>query len=101
MTPAFAITPTADDLSRLERDLRFHPSTVTHPQSLTAEQVAQFNREGYIKGIRIFSREEADANRRYFDGLLVRVLEAGGDSYSISSAHLKYGKAWDLLTHPR
>jgi ectoine hydroxylase-related dioxygenase (phytanoyl-CoA dioxygenase family) len=29
------------------------------------------------------------------------VLAAGGDSYSISTAHKTYGKVWDLLTHPR
>src|SRR5439155_13695044 len=49
----------------------------------------------------VFSTEEADANRRYFDELLARVLAAGGDSYSISTAHLKYGRVYDLLTEPR
>ena len=39
--------------------------------------------------------------RRYFDELLARVLAAGKDSYSISTAHLTYGRVYDLLTHPR
>src|SRR3989442_7292474 len=41
------------------------------------------------------------AHRAYFDALLARVLAEGGSSYSISTAHLKYGKMYDLLTHPR
>jgi len=28
-------------------------------------------------------------------------LAAGGDSYSISTAHLRYGRVYDILTHPR
>lgn len=98
---SFAITPAQEELARLERDLRFHPSPVAEPQTLTKAQVAQFNRDGYVKGLRIFTPVEADENRRYFDALLARVLAAGGDSYSISSAHLKYGRVWDLLNHPR
>jgi non-heme Fe2+,alpha-ketoglutarate-dependent halogenase len=65
------------------------------------EQIAQFNLHGFVKGIRVFNLPEADAIRGYFDALLARVLAAGGDSYSISSAHLRHGKVYDLLTHPR
>lgn len=90
-----------DSLAQVARDLKFHPSETTNPQVLTPEQIAQFNRDGFIKGIRIFTPEEAMANREYFDELLAKVLAAGGDSYSISTAHLKYGKVYDLLTHPR
>src|SRR5437016_2725230 len=85
----------------MKRDLRFHPSTAANPQRLTAEQVAAFNRDGYLKGIRIFSEEEIAEIRRYFDQLLARTLAAGGDSYSISTAHLRYGRVYELLTHPR
>jgi hypothetical protein len=101
LTPSFAITPDQGDLDRIQRDLRFHPATCAHPRTLTPEQLAQFNRDGFLKGIRIFSPEEADATRRYFDALLAKVLAAGGDSYSISTAHLRYGKVYDLLTDAR
>jgi non-heme Fe2+,alpha-ketoglutarate-dependent halogenase len=100
-TTEFKAVPTTDDLSQVERDLRFHPSPVAAPRTLTREQVVQFNRDGYLKGIRIFSAEEMDGHRRYFDALLAKVLAAGKDSYSISTAHLKYGKVYDLLTEPR
>ena len=93
--------PTAEELSQVDRDLRFHPSTVENPKVLRAEQIAAFNRDGYLKGIRIFSEQEMADIRRYFDRLLARTLAAGGDSYSISTAHLRYGRVYDLLTHPR
>lgn len=90
-----------ETLAEVERDLRFHPCHNDHPQVLTPEQIEQFNRDGFLKGIRIFTPEEARANQEYFDALLAKVLAAGGDSYSISTAHLKYGRVYDLLTHPR
>lgn len=100
-TPPFAITPDPRDLAAASRDLRFHPSTVEHPGTLTRTQVDAFNRDGYLKGLRVFSDAEAAVIRAYFDDLLARTLAAGGDSYSISSAHLRYGRVYDLLAHPR
>jgi hypothetical protein len=93
--------PATEDLRSVERDLRFHPSTAVNPELLTPQQVETFNREGYLSGIPIFNAEEIDAIRLYFDGILARTLAAGGDSYSISTAHLRYGRVYDLLTHPR
>ena len=93
--------PQQTELDELHRDLQFHPAGVEHPQQLTSEQIAAFNRDGYIKGLRIFSTEEIAEHRRYFDELLAQVLASGGDAYSISTAHLKYGRVYDLLTHPR
>jgi ectoine hydroxylase-related dioxygenase (phytanoyl-CoA dioxygenase family) len=93
--------PTTEELSKVERDLRFHPSTTKNPVALTKEQIEAFNRDGYLAGIRIFDKEEADDIRRYFDDLLAKTLAAGGDSYSISTAHLRYGRVYDILTDPR
>ena len=95
------LIPSTDELSKLSRDLRFHPSTTEHPAALTPEQIAAFNRDGYLAGIRIFDEEEIAGIRSYFDELLARTLAAGGDSYSIATAHLRYGRVYDLLTHPR
>ena len=75
--PSFV--PTTDELSHLERDLRFHPSTTTNPTTLSPEQIAAFNRDGYLAGIRIFSEDEIADIRAYFDELLARTLAAGGD----------------------
>ena len=92
--------PTTDELSHLQRDIQFHPSTTENPTTLTPEQIAVFNRDGYLAGIRIFSEDEIANIRAYFDELLARTLAAGGDSYSISTAHLRYGRVYDILTHP-
>ena len=97
----FKTVPEQEKVAEMKRNLQFHPSTVTAPQTLTPAQVAAYNREGYIKGLRIFSSAEMVEQRRYFDELLARVLAAGKDSYSISTAHLTYGRVYDLLTHPR
>jgi len=98
-TPNFI--PTTEDLSTIERDLRFHPSTTTHPKTLTRQQIEAFNRDGYLAGIRIFYPEEIADIRRYFDDLLAKTLAGGGDSYSIATAHLRHGRVYDLLTNSR
>lgn len=89
------------DLAKLPRDLNFHPVSNPTPRVLTQQQIEQFNREGYIKGIRVYSDAEITSIRQYFDDLLQKVIAAGGDSYSISSAHLKYGRVWDMLTNAK
>ena len=100
-TAAFKMIPEREQLARMERDLRFHPSTAANPRVLTAAQLEAFNRDGYVQPVRIFSDEEISGIRRYFDELLALVVAAGGDSYSISTAHLKYGRVYDILTEPR
>ena len=97
----FQAVPGQDDLAAVDRDLSFHPSTTTAPTVLTPEQVARFNRDGYLMPFRIFSTAEVAELRRYFDGLLAKYLAEGKDSYSISSAHLRHGRVWDVLTNPR
>lgn len=97
----FKIIPGQSELSQIPRHLIFHPCLNPRPDVLTRAQIDAFNRDGFLKNLPVFDVAEADANRRYFDQLLAKVLAAGGDSYSISTAHLKYGRVWDLLTHPR
>ncbi|RLS54859.1 MAG: phytanoyl-CoA dioxygenase family protein [Planctomycetota bacterium] len=97
----FKVIPDANDLAKLGRDLRFHPSPTHDPRVLTRDQIAAYNHDGYIRPISIFSETEILSIRNYFDDLLARVIAAGGDSYSISSAHLKYGPVWDILTNSK
>ena len=97
---AFKALPTQDELREMERDLRFFPSTVDDPTTLTTGQVAAFNRDGYLKGFRIFDPEEIAGHRAFFDEQLRKVQAAGHGSFSISSAHLKYAKVYDLMLHP-
>src|ERR1700689_4562260 len=99
--PESKFVPNTEELSQVKRDLRFHPATGGNPQTLTRDEIVCFNRDGYLKGIRIFSDNEIMEIRRYFDDLLAKTLAAGGDSYSISTAHLQYGRVHDLLTDRR
>ncbi|QDT30817.1 phytanoyl-CoA dioxygenase family protein [Thalassoglobus polymorphus] len=100
-TRKFKMIPDQEELDQMERDLSFYPSKVTSPKILSNEQVEHFNREGYVRPIPIFDDAEIKDIRSYFDELLNRVIAEGGDSYSISSAHLKYGRVYDLLKHPK
>jgi len=95
------IMPTPAQLVEMGRELKFYPSVTKNPNVLTPQRVDAFNRVGYIKGIPIFNDTEIGKHRQYFDALLADVLSAGGSSYSIISAHMKYGKVYDLLTHPK
>ena len=51
--------------------------------------------------MRIFDRQEITAACAYFDEFLARTLASDGSSYSISTAHLRHGHVYDLLTNPR
>lgn len=97
----FKAVPLEEELSQLERDLKFYPSNTADPQVLTVEQIEHFNDQGFLRSIPIFNAQEVLENREYFDRLLEQVIAAGGNSYSISTAHMKYGKVYDLLTHPK
>lgn len=98
---SFQAIPGQDELREVDRDLRFHPSTNTAPQVLTPAQVAHFNEKGYVLPLRIFDAAEVADLRTYFDNLLAKYMSEGKDSYSISSAHLRHGRVWDVLTNPR
>jgi non-heme Fe2+,alpha-ketoglutarate-dependent halogenase len=97
----FKTGPSPDQLRAMDRDLQFHPCTTQSPSALTPQQVASFNTNGYLKGLRVFDEGEIAAHRHYFDGLLAAAMAAGGTSYSISSAHLRCGRVYDLMQHPR
>ena len=88
----FQTVPDTARIEGLDRDLRFHPVVNSQPTCLTLEQIASFNRDGYLKSIHVFDVAETTNIRDYFDDLLARVLADGGDSYSISTAHMKHGR---------
>ena len=80
MQTDFKMIPGQTELDTIERDLRFHPTVNPRSKMLSAAQIEQFNRDGYIRGIRIFDDAEITGIRCYFDALLAKVLAAGGDS---------------------
>jgi hypothetical protein len=97
----FKAVPTQEDLAALDRDLSFHKVANADPKALSLAQIDLFNKDGYLKPFRIFDRADADDLRVYFDRLLAKVLAEGGTSYSISTAHAKYSRVYDILTNPR
>lgn len=94
----FKAVPDHSELAEIPRDLTFYEVRNPAPRVLTHEQIEQFNRDGYLQGIRVYTDQQITDIRGYFDRLLAQVMAEGGDSYSISSAHLKYGRVWDILT---
>ena len=98
----FKAVPDAEEIAAVDRDLSFHPCDEERSLSvLSREDLSHFNRNGFLKGLRVFDSEEIGRIREEFDEILARVSAAGGDSYSISSAHLTYALAYDLITNPR
>ena len=97
----FKMIPDEDELASSQRDLRFYPAEPANAKTLSSADVAEFNTAGYIRPIPIFNDEEMADIRAYFDALLEKVIAEGGDSYSISTAHLKYGRVYDLLTNSK
>jgi non-haem Fe2+, alpha-ketoglutarate-dependent halogenase len=101
MAQQFSITPDESELQSLERDLKFYPVSNASPQVFSADQIEHYNRRGFIAPVDIFSSSEIGGIRQYFDALLAEVVASGGNSYSISSAHMRYGPVWDIMTDKR
>ncbi len=97
----YSIIPSADELQSMQRDLKFYPVENSVPQALSTSQIEHYNTRGFIAPLDVYSPTEIADIRGYFDQLLERVVAEGGNSYSISSAHLKYGPVYDILTNPR
>lgn len=97
----FSVLPEDDELNQILRTLKFVPAKTDLPQVLTRDQIIQYNELGYISGIQIYTEEEITNLREYFDQLLEKVVAEGGDSYSISTAHRKYGQVWDIIKNQK
>lgn len=100
-TKEFQVIPGDNELSALQRQLTFHPAQPDAARTLTAEQVETYNRDGFVRPVTIYSPAEIGVIREYFDRLLQQTIAAGGNSYSISTAHMKYAGVYDILTNPR
>ena len=86
------------ELAKLNRDLRFTPVNPVKARTLTAEQVAFYNTNGYLKPFRIFDQSQTRANRAYFDFLTAEIEAAddGRDAYSINGYQNTCRGLWDL-----
>ncbi len=85
----------------MERELRFFPVENPKPRTLTQGQIRRFNEKGYLFPLEVFTPEEAEANRGYFDQLMAAARAAGHDSYSINGWHRHCRGICRLLHEPR
>lgn len=96
----FAIIPDAEDIAKIDRQIGFVPTLNPNPKVLSPGDIDRWNADGYLSPLTVLEPAEADSLREYFDRLLDEALAEGRDSYSISSAHLKHARIYDLLAHP-
>lgn len=68
---------------------------------LNREQIDGFSRNGFVAPVRLLGSEEATDFCAYFDAVLADYLRRSLDQYSISRAHLRHGRVWDLLCDSR
>jgi hypothetical protein len=97
----FAIIPDRQSIATVEREIAFFPTINPSPSVLSADDITAWNRDGYLGPLDVYDQSEIDDIRVYFDRLLEDTIAQGGDSYSISSAHLKHARVWDMLTNDR
>lgn len=81
-----------------QTDLGFAKVANAMPQALTPDQITQYNSEGYVTPLDVFSSEEAQAARAYFDQLLAA---RSGDGYALNCYQARAAGIWDLCTHPK
>ncbi|WOO40117.1 phytanoyl-CoA dioxygenase family protein [Rubellicoccus peritrichatus] len=83
-------------------DLSFKPSTTSTPKELSQSQISHYNQQGYISPLDIYSPQEADRNRKYFDFLMeeLKRVSPDADSYAINGYHTCCQGLWDIVNHP-
>ena len=86
-----------------ERDLSFAPANHLTPQTLSPQQIKQYNNEGFLKPFDIYNPLESQVNRTYFDDLLAKLesLKDGRDSYAINGYHSSCQGIYDMAMHPK
>lgn len=93
--------PTPEQLDELPREIGFVPATNTSPKILRPEQIAEYNEYGYLMPFDGLDDREIAELRAFFDGVLAAFIELGRDSYSISTAHLRFARIYELVKHPK
>jgi len=83
-------------------DLSFKPVSTTNPKGLTPAQIAFYNEQGYLKPFSVYTPQETERNRAYFDYLLaeLRVQIPTRDSYAINGYHTRCKGLYEMVTRP-
>ncbi|MBY4891912.1 phytanoyl-CoA dioxygenase family protein [Rhodobacteraceae bacterium N5(2021)] len=88
-----------DTATRTAVDLGFAPVPERPCKRLTREEVAQYNREGFVQPFAVFPPDEIAAIRAYFDTLMAALGPAG--AYGINCYQARMAGIWDIATDPR
>jgi non-haem Fe2+, alpha-ketoglutarate-dependent halogenase len=83
-----------------QRDLRFVDATGT--RTLSPEQIAAYNRQGYYEPLTAYSADEIVPVRAYFDHLF-ELLRAQGntDNYALVGYHTRCPGLFDIVMNPK
>jgi hypothetical protein len=86
-----------------DRIFQFSPVDIENSCTLSREQLQQFNQNGYLSGIDIFTPSEASELQRYIEQLVNQVVSAADqrNSYSINNYHVVCQRLYDLVVEPR
>ncbi len=84
-----------EDVSKLDRELRFFPVSNNKPEKLTIEQIGLYNEKGFLFPFKAFNANEAENNRNNFDGILEKFIKAGKSSYAIDRYQDTIPEIWD------
>lgn len=85
----------------MQRTLKFFPVQNDNPKVLTRKQIQHFNEFGNLFPIDIFSSEEMEVHRAYFDKLMARTEAQGLNSYSINGWHRHCRGLYDMCFEKR
>lgn len=80
-------------------DLRFIPVPAAPRVRLTEEQIAQYNRAGFVQPFNVFRPDEIARIRDYFERLMGDLGDAG--AYGINCYQARMAGIWDIATDPR
>jgi hypothetical protein len=86
----------------MDIDLSFQPVANRRPKRLTPEQIASYNKHGYLMPFTVYDEAHAERNRAYFDYLLaeMRTFNDGRDAFAINGYHGKCRGLYEMATHP-
>lgn len=80
-------------------DLSFQAVQNTNPKTLSVDQIAQYNSQGFVQPFDIFSTAEIAEIRRYIDGLMHDMGPEG--AYGINCYQARLRGLYDISTDPR
>ena len=86
-----------------DRVFQFSPVNIENSRTLSRDQLQQFNENGYLSGISIFTESEASELQHYIEQLVTQVVTAADqrNSYSINNYHVVCQRLYDLVVEPR